>query len=172
MRIFPYITLVCSSPLSAVEIMGRIQGSTLPLANASWHDDFRIDPNQPFQGQIWNNSFEIVRLSVLKVRHSTPPKIKGWVSTISSSGSSEIRIRYYNPVMLRLIAILSLIAASLSAASMIQDLQRIGSVNLSGLVYLVLPVCAIIAQYFQLRTEVETVQPLLARLLALKETSV
>ncbi|MCC3152061.1 hypothetical protein Q3A66_09270 [Hymenobacter sp. BT770] len=171
MRIFPYISLIYSSPLAPAEIVRRVQSSTLPLANASWRDDFRIDPSQPFQGVIADNSFEIVRLSVSKVRQATPPKIKGWMSPIPDGGGSEIRIRYYNPAMLRLIVGSGVMAAGLAVASMIQDWKRMGAVNPLGLAYMVLPVCAVVAQYFQLKNELNTVQPILNRLLVLEESA-
>jgi len=74
--------------------------------------------------------------------------------------------------MLRLIGGLSLLAAGFAVASMVQDWQRMGVFNPLGLVYLVLPVCAIAAQDFQLKGEFNTVQLLLTQLLALKETVV
>ncbi|GAB2864791.1 hypothetical protein [Hymenobacter ruber] len=172
MRVFSYISQEYSSPLAPAEIMRRVQASTLPLANDSWRDDYQVDQSQPFQGVVGADSFEIVRLSVFQVRHATPPKIKGWVSTAPGREGSEIRVRYYNPAMLRLIGGLSLMAAGLAVASIVQDWQRMGTVNPLGLIYFVLPVCAIVGQYLQLKGELDTVQPLLARLLALKETAV
>ena len=172
MRIFPCINQVYSSPLAPTEVMRRVQASTLPSANVSWRDDYRIDPNRPFQGVVGADSFEIARLDVAQVRRATPPKIKGSVSVTPSREGSKIRIRYYNPAMLRLIGGLSLLAAGFAVASMVQDRQRMGAFNPLGLVYLVLPVCAIAAQDFQLKGEFNTVQLLLTQLLALKETVV
>jgi hypothetical protein len=170
MRIFPYISQVYNSPLAPAEIMRRVQASTLPLANDSWRNDYLVDPSQPFQGAVGADAFEIMRLNVSQVRQATPPKIKGWV--VPGHEGSEIRIQYHNPAVLRLIGGLSLMATGLAVASMVQDWQRLGKLNPLTAIYFVLPACAVTVQYFQLKGEFDTVQPLLTRLLALKETAV
>ena len=172
MRVFPYISQIYSSPLAPDEITRRVQASTLPLANSSWRDDYQVDHSQLFQGVVGADSFEIERIIVSQVRRATPPKIKGWISAIPGREGSEIRVRCYNSAMLRLIGASSAMAAGLSAASMIQEWQRIGEVNPLGLIYFVLPVCAVAVHYFQLKGEFDTVQPLLGPLLALKKTAI
>ncbi len=171
MRFFPYFSRVYHSPLAPAEIVRRMQGSTRPLANASWQDDYQIDPSQPFQGVVRADSFEIARLCVDKVRRSEPPKIKGWISAMPGGAGTEIRVLYYNPLMLKFIAGLGVLAVGSSVASMVQDWRHTGAINPLGLVYLILPIFAVVWQYSQLRAESDTVQPLLVRLLALSETA-
>ena len=172
MRIFPCISQVYWSPLAPAEIIRLVQASTLPLANASWRDDYRINPSQPFQGVVGTESFEIARLDVSQVRRATPPQIRGWVSPLPGIVGSEIQIRYYNPAMLRLIGGLSVLAFCLWAAGMVQGWQRSGTVSPLWFICFVFPVCAVAGHYSQLKAEFETVQPLLMHLLALKETAV
>ena len=153
--------------------MRRMQDSTLPLTNASWRDDFRIDQSQPFQGVVGVDSFEIARISVAQVRRATPPKIKGWVNAMPGSAGSEIQIRCYIPAtLLWFIGFMSALAFGLLAVSMVRDWHRMGGVNPLGLIYFVPPVWVVVVQYFQLKGELDAVQLLLGRLLALKETAV
>ena len=152
--------------------MRRVQDSTLPLANASWQDGFQIDQSQPFQGVVGIDSFEIARISVAQVRHAAPPKIKGWVNAIPGSAGSKIWIQYYIPAMLWFIGFTIALACGLSAVSMVRDWHRMGVINPLGLIYFMLPVFVIAIQYSHLKGELDAVQPLLGRLLTLKETTV
>ena len=170
MGILSCLETVSTSPLHPAEIVHQLEKGMLPLANNSWQDNYQINPAQPFRGTVKNNSFALSRVSVSRVRSSKPLTITGNIYAAAGCVGSVIRLRYYQASMLWVIVGLSAMAASLGTAAVLQDLRVVGRANPWCLVYLVLPICGLVAQYIQVRKEKDVSFPLLAKLLMLKAT--
>ena len=158
------------SSLAAAELMCRIQTSTLPETNDSWRDEFEVSPAQPFEGKISADSFAIARISVLRVRHTQPLIIQGWVRTDPQNATgSVLRLQYGQPKLAAAVAgSLCLLALGLAAWGIAKDWRASAAFYPWWVVYLLLPLVSMAVYYAHLRTEAGKVRPFLTKLLQLK----